>query len=190
MTDIVVSHLYKAFDGKQVLSDFSAVFPAKTTTAVMGHSGVGKTTLLRILMGLEAMDSGTVTGIQGARLAVVFQEDRLLEFMTPVGNIRLTAPSLLEEAIRKELTAMGLGGCMTQPVCELSGGMRRRVAILRALLAESDVLLLDEPFKGLDEETKACVIERTRALSAGKTVVLVTHDEREAKAMGAGVIEL
>lgn len=190
MTDIVVSHLYKAFDGKQVLSDFSAVFPEKTATAVMGYSGVGKTTLLRILMGLEAMDSGTVTGIQGARLAVVFQEDRLLEFMTPVGNIRLTAPSLSEEAIRKELTAMGLGGCMTQPVCELSGGMRRRVAILRALLAESDVLLLDEPFKGLDEETKACVIERTRALSAGKTVVLVTHDEREAKAMGAGVIEL
>ena len=94
MTDIVVSHLYKAFDGKSVLSDFSAVFPAKTTTAVMGYSGVGKTTLLRILMGLEAMDSGTVTGIQGARLAVVFQEDRLLEFMTPVGNIRLTAPSL------------------------------------------------------------------------------------------------
>ena len=183
MTDIVVSHLYKAFDGKQVLSDFSAVFPAKTTTAVMGYSGVGKTTLLRILIGLEAMDGG-------ARLAVVFQEDRLLEFMTPVGNIRLTAPSLSEEAVRKELTAMGLDGCMTQPVRELSGGMRRRVAILRALLAESDVLLLDEPFKGLDEETKACVIEHTRALSAGKTVVLVTHDEREAKAMGAGVIEL
>ena len=136
------------------------------------------------------MDGGTITGIQGARLAVVFQEDRLLEFMTPVGNIRLTAPSLSKEIIRKELTAMGLGGCMTQPVRELSGGMRRRVAILRALLAESDVLLLDEPFKGLDEETKACVIERTRALSAGKTVVLVTHDEREAKAMGAGVIEL
>lgn len=190
MTDIVVSHLYKAFDGKQVLSDFSAIFPEKTVTAVMGYSGVGKTTLLRILMGLEAMDNGTVTGIQGARLAVVFQEDRLLEFMTPVGNIRLTAPSLSEEAIRKELTAMGLGGCMTQPVRELSGGMRRRVAILRALLAEGDVLLLDEPFKGLDEETKACVIERTRILSAGKTVILVTHDEREAKAMGAEVIEL
>lgn len=190
MTDIVVSHLYKAFDGKSVLSDFSAVFPEKTVTAVMGYSGVGKTTLLRILMGLEAMDSGTVTGIQGARFAVVFQEDRLLEFMTPVGNIRLTAPSLSEEAIRKELTAMGLGGCMTQPVRELSGGMRRRVAILRALLAEGDVLLLDEPFKGLDEETKACVIERTRILSVGKTVILVTHDEREAKAMGAEVIEL
>ena len=85
---------------------------------------------------------------------------------------------------------MGLGGCMTQPVCELSGGMRRRVAILRALLAEGDVLLLEVPFKGLDEETKASVIERTRILSAGKTVILVTHDEREAKAMGAGVIEL
>ena len=73
MTDIVVSHLYKAFDGKQVLSDFSAVFPAKTTTAVMGYSGVGKTTLLRILMGLEAMDGGTITGIQGRGLRSSFR---------------------------------------------------------------------------------------------------------------------
>ena len=190
MTDIVISHLYKAFDGKPVLSDFSVVFPAGKTTAVMGQSGVGKTTLLRILMGLESADSGTVSGMQGAKLAVVFQEDRLLEFMPPVGNIRLTAPSLSEEVIQRELEAMELGGCMAQPVRELSGGMRRRVAILRALLAEGDVLLLDEPFKGLDEETKSCVIGRTRALSQGKTVVLVTHDEREAKAMGAGIIEV
>ena len=151
-------------------------------------SGWGKTTLLRILMGLEAPTSGSVEGV--GRVGAVFQEDRLLEFMPPVGNIRLTAPSLSEEVIQRELEAMELGGCMAQPVRELSGGMRRRVAILRALLAEGDVLLLDEPFKGLDEETKSCVIERTRALSQGKTVVLVTHDEREAKAMGAEIIEV
>ena len=110
MTDIVISHLYKAFDGKPVLSDFSVVFPAEKTTAVMGQSGVGKTTLLRILMGLESADSGIVSGMQGAKLAVVFQEDRLLEFMPPVGNIRLTAPSLSEEVIQRELEAMELGG--------------------------------------------------------------------------------
>ena len=190
MTDIIVSHLNKAFDGKQVLRGFSAVFPAGQTTAVMGYSGVGKTTLLRILMGLETADGGSITGMQGAKLAVVFQEDRLLEFMSPVGNIRLTAPSLSEETIRRELAAMELDDCMAQPVRELSGGMRRRVAILRALLAEGDVLLLDEPFKGLDEATKARVIERTRALSQGKTVILVTHDKREAAAMGAGIVEV
>ena len=190
MTDIVVSHLYKAFDGKQVLSDFSAIFPEKTVTAVMGYSGVGKTTLLRILMGLEAMDNGTVTGIQGARLAVVFQEDRLLEFMTPVGNIRLTAPSLSEEAIRKELTAMGLGSCMTQPVRELSGGMRQRLAMARALTCDADLLLMDEPLSALDallreemqDMLKRCWREQ------GYAQVLVTHSIEEAVYLGQRIV--
>ena len=160
MRDITLSHLNKAFDGKPVLRDFSAVFPAGKMTAVMGQSGIGKTTLLRILLGLEKKDSGSITGTEGVRFSVVFQEDRLLEALTPVGNIRLTAPRCLESEI------------------------------LRALLSDGEVLLLDEPFKGLDEETKGRVMDYTRRLAAGKTVILVTHDEREAKAMGAQILKL
>ena len=87
--------------------------------------------------------------------------------------------------ILREMAAMGLTGCENQPVRELSGGMRRRVAILRALLCGADVIFLDEPFKGLDEATKALVVAETKRLCAGKTVLLVTHEEKEAAMMGA-----
>ena len=183
MQDIVIRGLSKAFDGKQVLRDFSAVLPAGQVTGLMAPSGAGKTTLLRILMGLEMPDRGTITGLQGLRLSAVFQEDRLCENLDPVSNLRLVTPTLSRAAAEEALKAVGLTDCLHQPTRELSGGMRRRVAILRALLAEYDLLLLDEPFRGLDEDTKALVMEDTRRRSAGRTVLLVTHDPAEAEAM-------
>ena len=93
--------------------------------------------------------------------------------MTPVDNIRLPEPKLERAMILREMAAMGLTGCENQPVRELSGGMRRRVAILRALLCGADVIALDEPFKGLDEATRARVIAETKRLCRGKTVLLV-----------------
>ena len=140
--------LCKAFGGKTVLQDFSCELEEGRVTALMAPSGAGKTTLLRILLGLETADSGEITGLSGKRLAAVFQEDRLLDFMTPVDNIRLPVPKLERAVILREMAAMGLTGCENQPVRELSGGMRRRVAILRALLCGADVIALDEPFKG------------------------------------------
>lgn len=185
MRDIIIQDLCKAFDGKQVLRDFSAVLPAGQVTGLMAPSGTGKTTLLRILMGLEIPDSGTITGLQGLRLSAVFQEDRLCENLNPVSNLRLVAPSLSRGAAEEALAAVGLTDCLHQPARELSGGMRRRVAILRALLAEYDLLFLDEPFKGLDRETKETVMADTRRRCAGRTVLFVTHDPTELEAMGA-----
>ena len=176
MQDIVIRGLSKAFDGKQVLRDFSAVLPAGQITGLMAPSGAGKTTLLRILMGLETPDRGTITGLQGLRLSAVFQEDRLCENLNPVSNLRLVTPTLSQSAAEEALTAVGLTDCLHQPVRELSGGMRRRVAILRALLAEYDLLFLDEPFKGLDRETKDVVLADTRRRCDGRTVLFVTHD--------------
>ena len=151
MQDIVIRGLCKAFDGKQVLRDFSAALPAGQVTGLMAPSGAGKTTLLRILMGLETPDRGTITGLEGLRLSAVFQEDRLCENLNPVSNLRLVTPALSRTAAAEALAAVGLTDCQRQPARELSGGMRRRVAILRALLAEYDLLFLDEPFKGLDQ---------------------------------------
>lgn len=187
--ELRVEDLRKSYGGAAVLQGVS--FTAEIgLTRVTGSSGIGKTTLLRILLGLETADSGEITGLSGKRLAAVFQEDRLLDFMTPVDNIRLPEPKLERAVILREMAAMGLTGCENQPVRELSGGMRRRVAILRALLCGADVIALDEPFKGLDEATRARVIDETRRLCRGKTVLLVTHEAAEAERMGAKIVGL
>lgn len=187
--ELRVEDLRKSYGGTAVLQGVS--FTAEIgLTRVTGSSGIGKTTLLRILLGLETADSGEITGLSGKRLAAVFQEDRLLDFMTPVDNIRLPEPKLERAVILREMAAMGLTGCENQPVRELSGGMRRRVAILRALLCGADVIALDEPFKGLDEATRARVIDETRRLCRGKTVLMVTHEAAEAERMGAKIVGL
>lgn len=185
MQDIVLENVSKAFDGRTVLSGFSATLPAGAVTAIMAPSGGGKTTLLRLLMGLERPDSGSIKGLENVRRSAVFQEDRLCDNLTPVANIRLVHPALTRQEVEQAMEEVGLRDCAGQPARELSGGMRRRVAILRALLAPYDVLFLDEPFKGLDVETKRRVMEDVRRRSAGKTVVLVTHDESEVAALGA-----
>ena len=187
---IAIHKLCKAFDNKAVLRDFSCTMEDGCVTALMAPSGAGKTTLLRMLMGLETADSGEITGLSGKRLAAVFQEDRLLDFMTPVDNIRLPEPKLERAVILREMAAMGLTDCENQPARELSGGMRRRVAILRALLCGADVIALDEPFKGLDEATRARVIDETKRLCRGKTVLMVTHEAAEAERMGAKIVGL
>lgn len=183
--DIVLRHISKAYGEQIVLKDFSAVFPEGKVTGIMAPSGRGKTTLLRILMDLEQADSGSVEGVLGKKRSAVFQEDRLCDNLSAMSNIRLAALAHSREDIMQAMEAIGLGGCATQPVRELSGGMSRRVAILRALLAEYDILYLDEPFRGLDADTRASVMEFTRQKCLGKTVLLVTHDEKETEAMGA-----
>ena len=184
---IKISRLFKSYGTHMVLAGFSAEFEKGKTTCVMAPSGAGKTTLLRILAGLEEADSGSIEGMEEMKKSMVFQEDRLCDNLDPSANIRLINPTLGRRETEDALAAVGLAGCLRQPARELSGGMRRRVAILRALLAEYDLLFLDEPFKGLDRETKETVMADTRRRCAGRTVLLVTHDVAELDAMGAVV---
>ena len=185
MEGVILDNICKAYDGKPVLHGLSATLPYGATTSVTAASGEGKTTLLRILMGLERADSGSIRGLDGLRVSAVFQEDRLCENLSAEANIRLVNDKLSHGQALAALAAVGLRDSARQPARALSGGMRRRVAILRALHAVYDILLLDEPFKGLDEETKAAVIAYTKAQCAGRTVLLVTHDASELDAMGA-----
>lgn len=187
--DIELRHVSKSFEGKTVFHDFSVVFPEGKITGIMAPSGYGKTTLLRMLLGLTQPDAGEILGIEGQKKSAVFQEDRLCENLSASANIRLTNPKLSEKEVAEAMSAVGIGACIDQPVHELSGGMRRRVAILRALLSEYDMLYLDEPFKGLDETTKKLVIEDTKKRCKGKTVLLVTHDRAELEAMGAQIYQ-
>lgn len=182
--DIVLENLCKSYGDHIVLNKFSAVIPAGQATAIMAPSGCGKTTLLRILMGLEQADSGSISGLSHKKISAVFQEDRLCKNLSPVSNIRLVAPELKKSDIIAAMEQVGLTGCFSQPVRELSGGMKRRVAILRALLADYDILFLDEPFKGLDADTRRLVAADTRKKSAGKTVVLITHEKEDISLMG------
>ena len=115
MEDIVIRSLCKAFDGKPVLQGFSATLPAGLVSCIMAPSGGGKTTLLRILLGLEAADSGEIHGLAGLRLSAVFQEDRLLENLSPVANIRLVNPRRPRGEVLAALAAVRLSGCEDQP---------------------------------------------------------------------------
>ena len=185
-----VVHLTKRFGGHTVLEDVTMEFPAGSVTCVMGASGRGKTTLLRCIAGLEKPDSGTVRDVP-ERIGYVFQEDRLCGHMSAVENVRLATGRRMDSAtIEAHLTELGLGDQLHQPVEELSGGQRRRVAIARAVCFGGGLLLLDEPFKGLDAETRqqaAAYILRHRN---GAAVVCVTHDREEAAALGAEIVAL
>lgn len=185
--DIEIKNLKKTYNGRTVLEDLSLTIKEGEVTCIMAPSGQGKTTLLRILMGLETADEGEIRGLAGKKTGAVFQEDRLCRNLSPVSNIRLVcrqgAKAEVKAEILEAMEAVGLSGCAGQPVRELSGGMKRRTAILRALFSDSEILFLDEPFKGLDEETKQKTMEYTREKCAGRTVLMVTHDLSEAQFM-------
>ena len=142
-----------------------------------------ETTLLRLILGLETPDGGEIAGVP-ARRAAVFQEDRLCPQLTALENVLLTAGRKKEREARDLLARLGLGESLAIPAAELSGGMRRRCALARSLCAESDLLVLDEPFKGLDEANRRAAMDAVRALSGDKTVLLVTHDAAEAEFFG------
>lgn len=190
MDSIFIRNVTKAYGRKTVLKDFNMEIPCGKITCIMAPSGAGKTTLLRLAMGLEQPDGGSIDGVSGKKLSAVFQEERLCESMTAIENIRLVSPALAIHDVIQELAAAGLGGCEYQPVSELSGGMRRRVSILRALLAEYDILILDEPFQGLDSQRKTQMMAYVKEKTEGKTVIFVTHDVGEAEMMGAEVFNI
>ncbi|MBE5806783.1 MAG: ABC transporter ATP-binding protein [Clostridiales bacterium] len=190
MQTVSIESVRKAFEGRVVLDGVSFSIEPGETVCLMAPSGAGKTTLINILLGLLRPDSGTVTGLERASTGVVFQEDRLIEDMDAVSNIRLVNTGLSRERVVGELGRMGLAGSEAQPVRELSGGMRRRVCLLRALMSGAEFLVLDEPFNGLDEDTRGIAIARTKALAAGRPVLMVTHDPEAAALMGARVVRL
>jgi NitT/TauT family transport system ATP-binding protein len=189
--NIKIDKISKSFGDKKVLVNFSAVLYENQFNCIMGPSGCGKTTLLNILMGFLSPDSGTVTGVPEIKSAV-FQEDRLCEQFSAVSNIRMVISKKVDtDDIIKHLNNVGIGNnSIYLPVCELSGGMRRRVAIVRAVMAESGIIFLDEPFKGLDEETKTTVIKYVKEHAKGKTLVLVTHNIDEARNFSGNIIQM
>lgn len=187
---IKFNNIRKSFGDRLVIKNFSLDIKDGEFIAIMGPSGSGKTTLLRIAAGLENADSGEISGIP-ERKAFVFQEDRLAEDYSVESNMKMASRKKIPEAeIETHLEELGLAGEIKTKVRKLSGGMKRRVAIARAILADADVIFLDEPFKGLDNELKKNVMDYVKKYSAGKTVLMVTHDRTEADYMTKHIISL
>ena len=179
---IKIKDLSKSFGDNIVLKDLSAEFPYGEITCIMGPSGCGKTTLINILMGLLSKDGGSIEGLPES-ISAVFQENRLFDDFSVADNIKAVLPDKKANVL-PGIEAMGLKDFAAPPVSSLSGGMKRRVAILRALESSSELVIMDEPFKGLDEKTKEEVVAYTLSRLKGRTAIIVTHDPDEAKKLG------
>lgn len=191
---IEIQGLCKAFDGQPVLVNWNFSLQKGEHLALMGPSGCGKTTFLRILMGLEQPDSGLIQGLDGLRLAPVFQQDRLCPGLSALANLLLVCPRPTARDRRRALELLeGLGLTETdwnKPAAQLSGGQRRRAALARALLVPADLVLLDEAFKGLDQDTRRQALALTAAETAGRSLLAVTHDPDEAALLAARVVQM
>lgn len=183
---IEVKNISKAFDGKTVLDNISFDVKKGECVALMGESGIGKTTLLRILAGLEKPDSGEIIFRENAKKTFVFQENRLLENKSVLENILSVAPD--KERALYFLQRCKLKDDARKKAALLSGGMKRRLAIARALSFGGDIYFLDEPLRELDENTLAEISALIKEEIKGKTAVLITHDEDSAKALADRII--
>ncbi len=188
---IILHAISKRYGDHVVLDGLGLVLPPASVTALTGPNGVGKTTVARLLLGLESPDAGTIDGLHGLRRSAVFQEDRLCAHLDAIANVRLVLARERLDTAEHELSLVGLeGDDASKPVRDLSGGQRRRVAIARALASNSDLVVLDEPFTGLDADTKPGVMAYVRERLIGRTAVLITHDASEVEFFGARVVRL
>ena len=179
-----VVHLTKRFGTNTVLEDVTMDFLAGSVTCIMGPSGRGKTTLLRCIAGLETPEAGRVEDVPSL-VAMVFQEDRLLPWLTVRQNVEAV---LFDDAAAKAaacLDAVGLTDAADALPHTLSGGMKRRAAIARALAKGGKLLLLDEPFTGLDAAARAQCADAIRQRFSDAVILLVTHQADDAELLQA-----
>lgn len=173
------------YDHQIILKNVDLTLSPGEHAAVMGPSGCGKTTLLRVIAGLASSAAGDVA-VRTKHISFLFQEPRLFPWLTAQENVNIVISnrrSSFSEA-GNWLAAVGLSDALSKYPAELSGGMQQRVSLARALAYNGDLFLLDEPLKGLDTQTKEDMLRLLYTHTAGKTLLLATHDETEAKALG------
>ena len=173
---ITLKNLYFSLSGLTILEDFSLNLPPSGSVCLSGPSGCGKTSLLLLLAGLLRPQAGKIQGLENKRLSMLFQEDRLLPWLSAAENVALVLPSGRAKEAQFWLELVELAQETEQLPDELSGGMRRRVALARALAYDGDILLLDEPTNGLDSDLTHRILERIEELYAGRLIITVSHD--------------
>jgi len=170
-----------------ILTGFSLTASRGERICIRGESGRGKTTLFRLIAGLETPQKGTITLVPGCKPAMVFQEDRLLPWMTAKGNVALVSDDATAIQL---LTALGLSDALDAKPQTLSGGMCRRAALARALAVQPDLLLLDEAFKGIDPARKAEIFHLLQTQYRDCCILFTSHEEAEIVSFATRVVEL
>lgn len=181
---VTLKNIKKGYGDKIIFDNFSREILFDKPVVLMGESGVGKTTLARMIAGLEKPDFGEILGVPEA-VSFMFQEDRLLPWLSAKENVEYVSD---KETAGFYLEKVLLGGEKDTPVSELSGGMKRRVALARALAYKSEFVILDEPFKGLDIELKKKMI--ALILEEKRQFLIITHEAEDAALLGANVINI
>ncbi|MCL1901709.1 MAG: ATP-binding cassette domain-containing protein [Firmicutes bacterium] len=189
---IALKNICKSFDNKVVLNNFSHSFESGITI-LMGKSGSGKTTLVNIILGLLVPDSGEIeyniggkTILKDIQFGAVFQEDRLFESFTALENIA----AINDKNAYTFLKKVNLENELKKKVYNLSGGMKRRLSLARALAVNPDYLILDEPFAGLDKKTKQQIMDLVIDYSKTIPAIIVLHDLQDAKYFGGTIVHL
>lgn len=188
---IIITDLCKIFGDNEILKNVNITLKDNSIYCLMGASGIGKTTLLRILMGLEHADSGSMSGIDIKSISCMFQEDRLIPYLSAIDNVRIVLRGKNNrEEVRNNLLSILPDDSLDMPVSSLSGGMKRRVALARALSYPGKLIILDEPFTGLDKDTKLNVIDYILKMRNNRTLIIATHGTDDAYLLGAKIIKL
>lgn len=185
--DIKIEKLYKKYDDKVIFSEFNMTLKENTVNTIVGKSGCGKTTLLKILTGIIMKDSGEIKGLNKDEISYIFQEDRLVEWLTVKENLEFIlkgkfCKSEIDEMCNKYLSLVGMEEYKDFYPQKLSGGMRQRVNIARAFLKPSKLIIMDEPFKSIDIINKYEIMKALNDILSkeNRTVIFVTHDIEEA----------
>lgn len=191
---IKLENICKSYDEKTVLDNIMAEFPDDSITCIMGESGAGKTTLVRIIAGLENADRGTVSGAEV--VSFDFQEDRLINDISAADNIMLVLDKndfgghdkkTMRKIINENLAEVLKDYPSDKSTGTYSGGMKRRVCLVRAMMKKSDTVILDEPFSGMDEETKILAAEYIKKHRDGRICIVVTHEKSDSGLLDGGI---
>lgn len=191
MSEIIIKGLCFAYDGRQVINNLNLRLESDEKTVLLGRSGRGKTTLLRLILGLIKPCGGSIElrGIKSA--AVMFQEDRLFPQLNVYKNLQIVKKDLKREQAGLYLSELGLDSeVLDRLPGELSGGMKRRVALIRALIYPSDLLLLDEPFQGLDKKTRALALGAVNKYAEDRLTLVVSHEAEDAAVLSARTVTM
>ena len=181
---VTLKNIKKSYGDRIIFDNFNCEIVFDKPVVLMGESGVGKTTLARMIAGLEKPDFGEILGVPEA-VSFMFQEDRLLPWLSARENVEYVSDGKTADYYLERVLLCGEKDTL---VSELSGGMKRRVALARALAYKSELVILDEPFKGLDIELKKKMI--ALILEEKRHFLIITHEAEDAVLLGANVINI
>ncbi|MGF0039425.1 ATP-binding cassette domain-containing protein [Peptoniphilaceae bacterium SGI.131] len=182
-------NIYKSYGEKHIFKDFSCDIEEEKINYIVGKSGIGKTCLLRIIMGLEPCQ-GDLSDFSGKIFSVCFQDNILFDYLTVYENIKMVYPGIFRESLIEDLRAVELANVIDKPVGQLSGGMKRRVAILRALIFPADIYIFDEAFREIDKKSYENMLKYFKIKMRGKTVIMTSHNEKEVELLADNIVKI